>query len=61
MEDILFSGANHARVAEMNPNWTVQDWCLYWERDARKIERKYGIKWNREQDCGEGCRCRQYK
>lgn len=53
----LSSGANHVRVAERNPDWSVMDWCRYWELDARKIERKYGIKWDRLQDCGDGCSC----
>lgn len=56
--EILSSGADHEKVAAANPQWDVNDWCRYWELDARKIERKYGIRWERRNDCGEGCKCR---
>ncbi len=61
---LLSSGANHDEVAKRNPNWTVYDWCAYWERDLRKISRREG--WHesqlnaisRERDCGSGCKCK---
>lgn len=54
---MIFSGADHARVAQANPAWSVEDWCRYWELDARKIERKEEVRWERIQDCGSECRC----
>lgn len=58
MSELLSSGADHERVAAANPQWDEYDWCRYFELDARKIERKHAIKWDRLQDCGERCRCK---
>lgn len=57
----IASGADHEKVAAANPNWTVWDWCWYWERDARKGYKKAGVEdpRNRQMDCGDSqCVCR---
>jgi hypothetical protein len=60
MEQIIISsGADHERVAHMNPQWSVLDWCWYWERDIRKGYKKAGVvDPGRTMDCGEGCVCK---
>jgi hypothetical protein len=56
---IISSGADHEKVAQMNPHWSVEDWCWYWERDARKGLKKSGLSdpGGRLMDCGEECKC----
>lgn len=57
----LSSGADHDKVAAANPNWDEYHWCRYWELDARKIERKYGLRFERIMDCGTHCKCKGLK
>lgn len=60
--ELLSSGADHLKVAAANPHWDEYEWCRYWELDARKIERKYNIRWERRLDCGDPhCKCKGLK
>ena len=59
---LLCSGVDHEEVARRNPNWNVNDWCWYWERDLIKALRKADIafQWpipGIRLECGEDCVC----
>lgn len=57
---VISSGADHNKVAALNPQWDEFEWCWYWERDARKGYKRAGLQDpGRRMDCGdERCICK---
>lgn len=57
-DPLISSGVDHSKVEKANPHWSINDWCWYWHRDAKKIEKKEKMTFTHLlKNCGEGCLC----
>jgi O-glycosyl hydrolase len=56
---VISSGVDHEAVSRKNPDWSVYDWCRYFDRDLRKAMKRYGLVGEPDvlMDCGSECRC----